>query len=139
MDIMKLGTQLLMSKSGGGANADSGAVQNALGSLLGNGETPDIGSLLSGLQSGGLGDIAKSWLGNGDNAPISADQLKNVVDGNKLSELASVLGTDEGSVLSGLQEAMPQMVDKASSGGSLLDSIGGISGVANFAKGLLGK
>ena len=136
---MKLGTQLLMSKSGSGANADSGAVQNALGSLLGNGETPDIGSLLSGLQSGGLGDIAKSWLGDGDNAPISADQLKNVVDGNKLSELASVLGTDEGSVLSGLQEAMPQMVDKASSGGSLLDSIGGISGVANLAKGLLGK
>ena len=41
MDIMKLGTQLLMSKLGGGANADSGAVQNALGSLLGNGETPE--------------------------------------------------------------------------------------------------
>ncbi len=136
---MKLGTQLLMSKFGGDTNADSGAVQNALGSLLGNGETPDIGSLLSGLQSGGLGDIVKSWLGDGDNAPISTDQLKNVVDGNKLSKLASVLGTDEGSVLSGLQEAMPQMVDKASSGGSLLDSIGGISGVAKLAKGLLGK
>jgi uncharacterized protein YidB (DUF937 family) len=138
MDIMKLGTQLLMSKLGGGTYADSGAVQNALGSLLGNGEAPDIGSLLSGLQSNGLGDIAKSWLGDGDNAPISSDQLKNIVDGNKLSELASVLGTDEGSVLSGLQEAMPQMVDKASSGGSLLESIGGISGVAKFAKGLLG-
>ena len=136
---MKLGTQLLMSKLSSGTNADSSAVQNALGSLMGNGETPDIGSLLSGLQSGGLGDIAKSWLGDGDNAPISADQVRNVVDGSKLSKLASVLGTDEGSVLSGLQEAMPQMVDKASSGGSLLDSIGGISGVANLAKGLLGK
>ena len=139
MDIMKLGTQLLMSKLGGGTNTDSDTVQNALGSLLGDGEMPDIGGLLSGFQSNGLGDIAKSWLGDGDNAPISTNQLKNVVDGNKLSKLASVLGTDEGSVLSGLQEAMPQMVDKASSGGSLLDSIGGISGVANLAKGLLGK
>lgn len=138
MDIMKLGTQLLMSKLGGGTNADSGTVQNALGSLLGSGETADIGSLVSGLQSGGLGDVAKSWLGDGDNASISADQIKNVVDGNKLSKLASVLGTDEGSVLSGLQEAMPQMVDKASSGGSLLDSIGGVSGVGKLAKGLLG-
>ena len=136
---MKLGAQLLMSKLSSSTNADSSAVQNALGSLMGNGETPDIGSLLSGLQSGGLGDIAKSWLGDGDNAPISADQVRNVVDGNKLSKLASVLGTDEDSVLSGLQEAMPQIVDKASSGGSLLDSIGGISGVANLAKGLLGK
>jgi len=139
MDIMELGTQLLKSKLGGDANADSGAIKNALGNLLGDGDAPDIGSLISKLQSGGLGDVAKSWLGDGDNAEISADQLKNVIDDNKLSELASALGTDEGSVLSGLQEAMPQMVDKASSGGSLLDSIGGISGVVNLAKGLLGK
>ena len=138
MDIMKLGTQLLMSKMSGGANADSGAVQNALGSLLGNGDSPDIGSLLSGLQSGGLGDFAKSWLGDGDNASISTDQIKGVVDENKLSELASALGTDEGSVLSGLQDAMPQMVYKASTGGSLLDSIGVLAGAAKLAKGLLG-
>jgi len=135
---MKLGTQLLMSKMSGGANADTGAVQNALGSLLGDGDKPDIGSLLNGLQSGGLGDVAKSWLGDGDNQPISADQIKGAVDGNKLSQLASALGTDEGSVLSGLQDAMPQMVDKASSGGSLLDSIGGLGGAAKLAKGLLG-
>jgi uncharacterized protein YidB (DUF937 family) len=137
MDIMKIGTQLLLSKIGG--NADAGAVQSALGGLLGQGDSPDIGSLVSGLQSGGLGDIAKSWLGDGDNAPISADQLKGVVDSNKLSQLASMLNTDEGTVLSGLQEAVPQMVDKGSSGGSLLDSLGGLSGAANLAKGLLGK
>jgi len=134
---MKLGTQLLLSKVGG--NADASAVQNALGGLLGDGDGPDIGSLVSGLQSKGLGDVAGSWLGDGDNSPISADQLKSVVDGNKLSQLSSLLGTDEGSVLSGLQDAMPQMVDKASSGGSLLDSIGGLSGAANLAKGLLNK
>jgi len=136
MDIMKLGTQLLLSKVGG--NADSSAVQNALGGLLGNGDAPDMGGLISGLQSKGLGDIAGSWLGDGDNSPISAEQLKGAVDGNKLSQLASALGTDEGSVLSGLQDAMPQMVDKASSGGSLLDSIGGLGGAAKLAKGLLG-
>jgi len=37
MDIMKLGTQLLMSKLSSGTNADSSAVQNALGSLMGSG------------------------------------------------------------------------------------------------------
>jgi uncharacterized protein YidB (DUF937 family) len=137
MDIMKLGTQLLMSKLSS-SGADSNAVQNALGSLLGNGDSPDIAGLLNNLQSGGLGDIAKSWLGDGANASISAEQVKNVVDDNKLSQLASVLGTNESNVLSGLQEAMPQMVDKASSGGSLLDSIGGLGGAAKLAKGLLG-
>ena len=137
MDIMKLGTQLLMSKLGN-AGVDSNAVQTALGSLLGNGDSPDIAGLLSSLQSNGMGDIAKSWLGDGSNEAISAEQVKNVVDGSKLSQLASVLGTDESSVLSGLQDAMPQMVDNASSGGSLLDSIGGLSGAAKLAKGLLG-
>lgn len=137
MDLMKLGTQLLMSKLGGGAQGNSSAIQSALGSLLGNGDSPDLAGLVNGLQSGGLGDIAKSWLGDGDNASISADQIKEVVDGDKLSQLAAAAGTDEHSILSGLQEAMPQMVDKASSGGSLLDSLGGLEGVASLAKGFL--
>lgn len=134
MDIMKLGTQLLMSKIGNN-QADPGAVQNMLGSLLGAGDSLDITGLLGNLQSGGMGDIVQSWLGDGDNAPISADQVKNVVDESKLSQLASMLQTDEKSVLSGLQDAVPQMVDNASSGGNLLESIGGISGTANLAKG----
>ena len=138
MDILKIGTQLLMSKLGGGAGANTGAVQKALGSLLGKGDSPDISSLLSGLQSGGLEGVVNSWLGDGDNEPISADQLKGAVDGEKLTELASALGTDEETVLSGLQDAVPEMVDKSSSGGSLLDSIGGIAGAAKLAKGLLG-
>ncbi len=136
MDIMKLGTQLLMSKLGA-AGKDSSAVQAALGSLLGNGDNLDLVGLIGNLQSGGLGDIAQSWLGDGANASISTDQISNVVDGNKLSQLASVLATDEGSVLSGLQDAMPQMVDNASSGGSLLDSLGGLDGAAKLAKNLL--
>lgn len=138
MDILKIGTQLLMSKISGGANADPSVVQSALAGLLGNGEKADIGSLVSGLQSGGLGDIVSSWLGDGENAAISAEQVKGAVDEQKLSALASALGTDEGSVLSGLQEAIPQVVDKSSSGGSLLDSIGGLAGAAKLAKGLLG-
>jgi len=137
MDIMKLGTQLLMSKLGT-SGTDSNAVQAALGSLLGKGDGLDLAGLIGNLQSGGLGDIAQSWLGDGANASISADQINNVVDSNKLSQLASVLGTDEGSVLSGLQDAMPQMVDNASSGGSLLDSLGGLDGAAKLAKNLLG-
>ncbi len=135
MDIMKLGTQLLMSKIGNN-QADPGAVQNMLGSLLGAGDSLDITGLLGSLQSGGMGDIVQSWLGDGANAPISAEQVKNVIDESKLSQLASMLQTDENTVLSGLQDAVPQMVDNASSGGNLLDSIGGISGAANLAKGL---
>ena len=94
----------------------------------------DIGGLVSGLQSKGLGDVAESWLGDGENKAISADQLKDVLGAEKISAAAAELGTDEGSLLDSLKDAVPQMVDQSSKGGSLLDSVGGIGGLAGMAK-----
>ncbi len=133
MDIMKIGAQLLASKLGG--NADSDQVTNMLGNLLGGNSDSglDFGNLLSGLQSNGLGNVVESWLGDGANEEISASQLEGALGADKVQEMASQLGTDEGSLLSGLSEALPQMVDKSSSGGSLLDSVGGIGGLASLA------
>ncbi len=139
MDILKMGAELLGQKLGdqGGA-AGTDAIQSALASVLGGGEGGlDIGSLVSGLQQGGLAELAGSWLGDGENAPISASQLRDVLGSDKIGQLASQLGSDEDSILSGLQDAIPQMVDKSSSGGSLLDAVGGLGGVADLAKGFL--
>ena len=130
MDIMKLAQGMLVQKLGG----NSDAVGSALNSLLGQGNTMDLASLVSGFKDKGMGDMAESWLGDGKNAPVSVDQLKEVLGGEKIAQAASQLGTDEGSLLSGLQDALPQMVDKASSGGSLLDAVGGVGGLANMAK-----
>lgn len=130
MDIMKLAQGMLAQKLGGN-NAAVGAVLN---NLIGQGDSMDLGGLVSGFQEKGLGDVASSWLGDGENAPVSADQLKDVLGGEQIAQAASQLGTDEGSLLSGLQDALPQLVDKASSGGSLLDSVGGVGGLAGMAK-----
>ncbi len=134
MDIMKIGAQLLASKLGGNANSDQ--VTDMLGSLLGGNSGSaglDFGDLLSGLQSNGLENIVQSWLGDGANEDISESQLEGVFGTDKIQEMASQLGTDQGSLLSGLREALPQMVDQSSSGGNLLDSVGGIGGLANLA------
>lgn len=137
MDILKMGAEILGKQlSGGGQEADTSAVQEALGSVLGgSGDGIDLGGLLGNLQSSGLAEVAGSWLGDGDNAPISASQLQDLLGSDKIGQLASALNSDEGSVLSGLQDAIPQMVDKSSSGGSLLDAVGGLGGVADLAKG----
>ncbi len=143
---MKLGTQLLLSKLGG--NASESGIASALTSLLGGGSGGksngglDLSSLVTsmlsnqsgGESSGGLADIVGSWLGDGDNEAVSGNQIKDILGGDKISEFASKLGIDEDTAADGLAEAVPQMVDKGSSGGSLLDSVGGISGVINFAK-----
>jgi uncharacterized protein YidB (DUF937 family) len=44
--------------------------------------------------------------------------------------MASQLNTDEGSLLDGLKDALPQIIDKSSSGGSLLDSANDLLGMA---------
>ena len=134
MDIMKLGASLLMSKLGGSDGSMDG-IASALGGLLtDNDGNLDLGNIVSGLQEKGLGSVVESWLGDGDNEAISADSVKELFGSEKISAMAAQLNTDEGSVLDGLSEALPQIVDKSSSGGSLLDSIGGIDGVLNMAK-----
>jgi len=120
-----------------GGNANSDSLQNALGSLIGDGDSMDIASLVAKMQggSGGLGEIVQSWLGDGENATISASQLEEVIDTDRLQQSASQLGTDQGSLLDMLAGAVPQMVDNGSKGGSLLDSLGGLDGIASLAKG----
>ena len=130
MDIKSLAVGMLAKKLGG----NNAAMGNVLGSLIGGGNSMDIGGLVSGLQSKGLGDVAESWLGDGANKAISADQLKDVLGADKVSAAAAELGTDEGSLLDSLKDAVPQMVDQSSKGGSLLDSVGGVGGLASMAK-----
>ena len=129
MDLMQMGTQLLASKLGG--NVNSSVITNALGGLLSGGDgKPDLGGLVGSMQSKGLGSIAESWLGDGNNDDISSDQVREVVGRDKISEMASQLNTDEDSLLDTLKDALPQIIDKSSSGGSLLDSAGGLMGLA---------
>ena len=130
MDIKQIAIGMLAKKLGGN-NAAMGSV---ISGLIGGGSSMDIGGLVSGLQSKGLGDVAESWLGDGENKAISADQLKDVLGAEKISAAAAELGTDEGSLLDSLKDAVPQMVDQSSKGGSLLDSVGGIGGLAGMAK-----
>ncbi len=133
MDIKSIAASMLLKKIGG----NSGAINGVMDKLVGDGDKMDVGSLIGGLQSKGLGDIAESWLGDGANKDISADQLKDVLGAEKISAAAAELGTDEGSLLGGLQSALPQMVDKASQGGSLLGSLGGLGALGSIAKKML--
>ena len=131
---MKIGAQLLASKLGSNTSGD--AIQSAIGGLLGGGNNDgglDLSSLIGNLQKGGLSNLAESWLGDDDNEEISEEQVEGLFGSEKIQEMASQLDTDQGTLLSGLKEALPQMVDKSSSGGSLFDSIGGVSGLAGLA------
>ena len=129
MDLMQLGTQLLASKMGSGAN--SNVITSALSGLMADKDgQANLGGLIGAMQGKGLGSVAESWLGDGKNEEISADQVRDVVGKDKVAAMATELDTDENSLLDSLKEVLPQIIDKSSSGGSLLDNAGGLLGMA---------
>jgi uncharacterized protein YidB (DUF937 family) len=145
-DLIKMGaTMFIKSKLSGdnGSGLDLGSLISALSGLTGGGSSQgggfDIGSILGNMQSSGMADIAASWLGDGENDKISSDQVTNIFGQDKIADFASKLGLSEEEAVGGLSDALPQMIDKASSGGSLLDSIGGIEGALGMASKMFGR
>ena len=137
-EILQMGAQIFINSKQSGDAGSGLDVQNLVSAFSGltggsGGKGFDLGSLLSMMNSGGLGDIAKSWLGDGQNAAVSSDQVTNLLGSDMISQFASKLGLTNEEAAGGLSEALPQIMDKASSGGSLLDSIGGVSGAIGLA------
>ena len=141
-ELLQLGATMF-SKSNlsgnAGSNLDMGSLASALSGLTGGKGGFDLGAIMNNLDAGGLGDMAKSWLGDGANAGISPDQISDVIGSDKIAEFASKLGLSTEEATGGLSEALPQMIDNASSGGSFLDSLGGVEGVLGFASKLFGS
>ena len=133
MDIKKLAVEMLTAKMG--SDGDAGAAESAVSELVGRGKDFDIGDLVGQLTGAG-GDIAskaESWLGDGANEAISASQLQDAIGGDKIDAFAAKLGISREDASGGLSELLPQLIDKSSKGGSLLDSVGGAGGLASLA------
>jgi len=143
-ELIMMGAKLFMNsqQSGeAGSRLDIGNLTSALANLSGGSSRRgfNFSALLSNMDSSGLGSIAQSWLGDGGNESISPSQVTGLFGADRISEFASQLGLSNEEAAGGLSEALPQLVDKASSGGSLLDSIGGVSGAIGLASKLFGK
>jgi uncharacterized protein YidB (DUF937 family) len=137
MDILQQSTQILSEKLG--VNIDNETISSALSKLLGDGQgNIDLAGLASKMASSGeLKNIVGSWLGDGANSAISADSISSLLGDGPLSEFASRLGTDTGAASAALADVLPQLMDKASSSGNLLESAGGLGGLMDKAKSFL--
>jgi len=142
-DLLKMGAEVIQGNSDDATTGlDTNAITDALGSLLSNEEGGlDLSSIISNMTNGnGLGEIVSSWLGNGENMPISVDSITDLIDSEKISEFASNLGLSEESAKGALADALPNVVDKATSGeGSILDTMLEQVGGAEGAMDMLGK
>jgi uncharacterized protein YidB (DUF937 family) len=123
----------------GGLMGGSGGAGGALGSLLGGskgGGSPlaallpvvtgmlaggGLGTIMSGLQSAGLEDKAKSWIAKGENKPLSADEVKRVVPAEKIAEVAQKAGVSHDDAAGLIAQALPAVVDHVTPDGHVPD------------------
>jgi len=134
MDLMNIGISLLTEQFGSSVSEEQAG--NALSGLIGDGEgNLDISGLVSQLtDSGGLGSLVSSWLGDGANEGMEASQIIELFGSDKIAAFADQLGLDQDSATEGLSSVLPALIDQGSTGGDLLDSVGGISGAIDMIK-----
>lgn len=146
-----------------------GLLDSILGAVSGKGDTSGGANALVGVlgglltQSGGLqglaskfaqsgqGNTFQSWVGMGENQPISNNQIQNALGSEQVKALAAKMGVDPAQASSFLAEYLPKIVDKLTPAGkidstadhqqglaallpSLLQSLGGQSSTGQSAQ-----
>lgn len=98
---------------------ESTVVPVVLNQVLGQGNQGGLSAIVAKLQQAGLGDQVKSWLGNGQNIPITADELQQVLGSEKVRELAARFNIPVDQLSKVLAQQLPTAVDQASPDGKL--------------------
>ncbi|MES5097065.1 YidB family protein [Agrobacterium sp. BA1120] len=71
------------------------------------------------LNRAGLGEQVASWIGTGNNLPVSAEQIKAALSSEQLRSLAQSFGVDIDQLPQILAEHLPKAIDKDSPDGVL--------------------
>jgi uncharacterized protein YidB (DUF937 family) len=132
-----------------------GLLDSILGAMSGksdaSGQAAPLIGVLSGLltQSGGLqglankfsqsgqGNTFSSWVGMGENQPISGNQIQNVLGSDQVKALAAKMGVDPAQASHFLAEYLPKIVDKLTPEGKVDPTADHQQGLADLLPSLL--
>ncbi|MFD5631462.1 MULTISPECIES: YidB family protein [unclassified Streptomyces] len=104
---------LLQSLAGGSGSGPGGAPGS--GSAGGN----PLGGLLEMLTRSGLTEQKNSWVGTGENQPVTGAQIQQAVPDETLKQVADQAGVTPDQAATQIAETLPQAVDKLSPNGRL--------------------
>ncbi len=104
---------------GGTGGLDLGGL---IGGLLNNGAVQGgLSGLLQQLQAGGLGEHVQSWISQGANLPVTADQVSVALGGatGSLGQMAQQVGASHSDLADQLARALPGLVNHLTPNGQL--------------------
>ena len=113
-----------------GKNAQSGEANPLIGIVSGLlAQSGGLQGLASKFAQSGEGNAFQSWVGMGENQPVSNDQIQNAIGSEQVNAIATRMGVDPAIVSTFLAEYLPKIVDK-------LTPAGKIDPAANHQQGL---
>lgn len=113
-----------------------GGMASVIGSLLANNsEHGGLNGLVEKFTQAGMGNVVNSWIGSGQNMPISGDQLASVLGSGQMANIAKQLGIDPAQASGQLAQMLPGLIDKLTPHGQVPQ--GGL-GNAGDLMGMLG-
>lgn len=102
----------------------AGGLGSLLGGLLGGGGIGPImhgglGDLIEHITGNGHGEAARSWVQNGPNRELNANELESALGTEAIGQLTSRTGLSKDDLLARLKTVLPTAVDQMTPGGRL--------------------
>ena len=124
-DLLGAGGQ---ASAGQGGQAD--VLKLVLSLLASDGQGGGLAALVRSFQGAGLGEQMNSWVGGGQNLPVSPDQIGQAFGADRMSQMAEHLGLSTGDLGAQLSQMLPHAVDHFTPGGQMPD--GGLGGLGEL-------
>lgn len=93
----------------GNAGGSSPLVKSVM-DMLGTNQSGGLSGLVQAFQQNGLGQLVDSWIGTGQNLPVSPGQVQQAL-GPKVQELAQQHGMSADAVSQALSQFLPGLID----------------------------
>jgi uncharacterized protein YidB (DUF937 family) len=98
---------------------EAAALPVIINEVFGQNGQGGLNAIIARLEQAGLGAQVKSWLGNGQNLPITAEQLQAALGSETVRQLAARFNIPIDQLAQVLAEQLPLAVDHASPNGAL--------------------
>lgn len=121
-----------------------GGLGGVLGQLAGGGQSAGgplgglggIGGLIDLFRGAGMGNAMDSWIGTGENLPISAEQLQQVLGSDRIGGIAQQLGMSQQDTAGQLSQMLPEIINQLTPRGQVPE--GGFGDIGSMLSTLSG-
>jgi len=114
-----------------------GALLGAVSSLITS--SGGLSGIIKKFEQNGLGGHVQSWIGKGENKPITGQHVEQVFGADQIQQVAQQTGTEPGQASGLIAGILPQIVNKLTPHGQTISDSEAHHGLSSLVSGGLGS